>query len=181
VLGRGNPAVDKHGTGDSEARSTRVGPSYWVPVISGNNKATTFTIPSLAGATITGMTYDGRYLWVAAQVSGDYSMTIIDPTTMTCVAQNAFRVYGPNPLVPVCWGGTNIWSSSPAVASGNPNLFVIDPDLFSEGGFGDGVGDFSNLNEPKALVSRVTPSGARVYAVCGDNTVQLIVAEPYVA
>ena len=170
-----------YGPGIGTGTITRVGPNYWVPVIDGNTAATTFTLPSLAGQTITGMTYDGRYLWVAGEISGDYSMTIIDPVTMTAVAQQPFRVAGPNPLVPVCWDGTNIWSASPAVAAGTPNLFVFDPDLFAEGGYIDGVGDFENLNEPLAICSRVTPSGARLYVVCGDNTVQLVVAEPYVA
>jgi hypothetical protein len=103
-------------------------------------------------------------------------MTIIDPTTMSSTTR------GPvGPMVPVCWDGTNIWSGSPSVSAGTPNLFAFDPDLYAVDGYGNSIGDFQNLNGPTAICSRVTPSGARLYVVCNDNTVQLVVAEPYIA
>ena len=171
-----------YGPGPGNGTITRVGPSYWTPVLDGNTAATTFTLPSLAGQTIQGMTYDGRYLWVTGVIGeDDYILTIIDPTTMTSVAQNSTRLGGPNEMIPLCWDGTNIWACGPDNSSGTKNLFVFDPDLFAEGGYIDSVGDFSNFNQPANMCARVTPSGARLYVVCADNTVQLVVAEPYVA
>lgn len=146
----------------------RVGPNYWQPRISGGQQVVTYTFP-LITAPITGMAYDGRYLWVAVG-QGAY---IIDPVNMALISQLGTRGPTGQNIAPLCWDGTHMWATSPGVASGTNNVFLFDPDQIESLGAGV-VGVYSTLNNPKAIVSRVTPGGARIYIVCGDNTVQML-------
>ena len=154
----------------------KIGPNY----STANPAVTYYTVAGLSGSP-TGITYDGRYLYVTCE-SGSSSPNLfqIDPVSMTVVSSRF--VSSSTSLSTPCWDGTNIWVVDNAVSStGSDSCYSMDPDGYTYNGLGGGMsGVYTGFDGPSIMCACNTPTGASLYVLStGDNTIRLVPVAPY--